>query len=316
MTTSGVSTFEITQSDLITDAMMASGALANAETCPGDEYAAVLRTLNMMVKAWSAGANPTARGLKMWARKSGTLILQKNQASYSLGPTGDHASASVVKTTLTANSPTSDTTLTVASITGISNGDIIGVILDSGSVHWTTVNGAPGSSIVTITTGLTSAAASGNRVFAYTTILQRPLEIISMLIRDEDGNDQALGEMLLGDYESLGRKDQDGTPSRFYFENQLTDAKIYFDFEPSDVSQTIEFVYRRPLDDMVSTGDSPDFPQEWYEALKYNLAVRIATEYSLAVSQDLMTLAQLSLAEANSFYPETSNLYFEPDRPY
>ena len=72
-------------------------------------------------------------------------------------------------TTLTANGSGGNTTITVASITGIASGDIIGIKLDTGLYHFTTVNGAPAGSTVTLTAALPGSgvvATSGNAVVA------------------------------------------------------------------------------------------------------------------------------------------------------
>lgn len=78
------------------------------------------------------------------------------------------ASGYAADTTLSSGATTNATSLSVASATGILNGQSIGILLDSGAWHWTTVNGAPSGNTVTIATGLPSAAASGKRVLTYT----------------------------------------------------------------------------------------------------------------------------------------------------
>lgn len=67
-------------------------------------------------------------------------------------------------TTITVAQVATDTTITVASVTSITSGDIVGLELDDGSTHWTTVNGAPSGSVVTLTNALPSGAAAGKRV--------------------------------------------------------------------------------------------------------------------------------------------------------
>lgn len=66
-----------------------------------------------------------------------------------------------VDTTLTANEPTAETSMAVTSIAGFSNGDFIGIELDDGTQHQTTINGAPAGTTIILADGLPSAAASG-----------------------------------------------------------------------------------------------------------------------------------------------------------
>lgn len=57
------------------------------------------------------------------------------------------------------------TTITLAtSSTGILSGDVVGILLDDRTTHWTTVNGAPAGYVITLATALPSGAASGKRV--------------------------------------------------------------------------------------------------------------------------------------------------------
>lgn len=67
-------------------------------------------------------------------------------------------------TTLSVSAVLGETSLTVASIVGFTAGAPIGIRLDDGTQHITTINGAPAGSTIVITTGLASAAASGNAV--------------------------------------------------------------------------------------------------------------------------------------------------------
>lgn len=68
------------------------------------------------------------------------------------------------ETTLTAGEAQGSTAMDVASITGFANGDPVGVMLDNGNMHMTTVNGAPAGGVITLAVGLPSAAAIGKQV--------------------------------------------------------------------------------------------------------------------------------------------------------
>jgi hypothetical protein len=82
------------------------------------------------------------------------------------GPGVVYTAATRVDTTLSSGAASSASTVTVASASGIASGDVIGVLLDSGATHWTTVNGAPASNVITLAVALPSAAASGKAVVA------------------------------------------------------------------------------------------------------------------------------------------------------
>jgi len=266
MASSGSVDFSVSRDDIIQDAAENLGIVEEGGTPTAAQVTVLARKLNMIVKQWQGQAD-FARGLKVWSRKRAYIFLQKGQGSYSLGPSGDNATASYVTTLLTADSAISDTTMTVSSITGISASDYVGIEMDDGSVHWTTVNGSPSGSTVTLTVGVTVAASTGNRLFAYTAKMRRPLEIITAVLRDSSNNDTPMTKFLLGNYESVPSKTADGTPSQYMYEAQLTNGVIYLDVEPSDVTNVIRLVDLSPIEDFDASTDTPDYPQSRFRAL-------------------------------------------------
>lgn len=71
-------------------------------------------------------------------------------------------------TTLSADMAAGSLSITVASVTGISDGDSIGIGLDNETIHWTLVNGDPDATLLTVPllVGAWSGASSGNTVYA------------------------------------------------------------------------------------------------------------------------------------------------------
>jgi len=45
----------------------------------------------------------------------------------------------------------------------------------------------------------------------------------------------------------------------------------------------IRLVYQRPYEDFDASTDEPDFPQEWFDAIKFGLADRLAPEYGVPI---------------------------------
>jgi hypothetical protein len=311
MATSGSVNYSITALDIINDAFENIGVLSSDRPLTANEVTIGMRKLNLIVKQWQ-GNNDFAPGLKMWARKRGYLFLQKNQGSYSLGPTGDNASASYVTTTISATEAAAQTVLSITSETGITAADYIGIELDTGFIQWTTVS-STGSGTVTIpATGLTSQASSGNRVFVYTTKLRRPLEILTAVLRDDQGHDVPVQPMTLENYESINSKTDDGTPSRLYYEAQLVNGVLYFDVEPDDVTSVLRIVYLSPIEDLDATTDEVDYPQVWFRPLAAQLSIDLSIPYNRPVSQSLQTMRDESLVIARNADPENAEMFFEP----
>src|SRR5512137_536180 len=154
MTISGSVDFAMARNDLVQEAMYSAGVLAVGEPASSDELFSAVRLLDMMVKAWSGSPNVAQRGVKVWARKRATLFLADGDDEYDLGPTGDHATRSYDSTTLASAAAAGAGSITVTDDAGMADGDVIGVMLDSGVWHWDVVSRTPAANVVTLTSTL------------------------------------------------------------------------------------------------------------------------------------------------------------------
>lgn len=145
-------------------------------------------------------------------------------------------------------------------------------------------------------------------------LVNPPIEILIATLKQ--GNSEIpMTPMLLEEYQSIGDKTQTGTPTKYYYEPQLDGGHLYLNVKPSSLTDTIELTYLRPIEDFVNDEDTPDYPQEWYRALKFNLALDLCPEKGGPVDKVfLAALAKSSLGEAINFYPETTEQFFEPGR--
>lgn len=143
-----------------------------------------------------------------------------------------------------------------------------------------------------------------------------PVEIISASLRDSAGTDTPLAPMTLAEHEAIADKDQESTPGRYYYERHRDYGRLYLDCTPDDTTKTIELVYQKPLDDVSSTANDIELPQERYLAMMLELAQLIcpAAGVPLPSVADISTLAARYAAVSDTFAVEPSNHYFEPDR--
>lgn len=160
-----------------------------------------------------------------------------------------------------------------------------------------------GYNLWTVTSGsLTPVAATAS----YTLSPVRPLRILSA--RWRDGTDLPMWEMTRSEYDDLPNKSATGTPTSFYYDRQREAATFYVWPAPSTVTtQTIEFTYERELEDITDVNDTLDMPGEWWEAVVYNLAVRLLE--SAPVSQkppSFYQRAERLLSDAGAFDREGS----------
>ncbi len=79
---------------------------------------------------------------------------------------------------------------------------------------------------------------------------------------------------------------------------------------------TVTIVYQRPMEYMSSSTDTFDIPEEWLEAVVYNLAVRLAPEWGVPLPdrKALKNEADEYLEMAKSFGAEDGSIFWQIDR--
>lgn len=235
MTTSGVTTFNVTRDQLITGALRMIGVIAQGETPSSTQVSEAAEALNMMVKAYEAD------GMPLWGLTEYAVPMTAGVNSYNIG---------------------------------------IGK----------TIN------------------------------IPKPLKVIQAWNRDTSSNvDIPMRILTRQEYNILGNKATTGNPIQIYYEPLLDYGVLHLFPTPAsaDVSNhRIYIVYQRPFQDFVNTGDTPDFPQEWLEALKYGLAARLAPEYGVPLEQRQFLnreAGDLKLV-ALGFGTEEGSIYFQADK--
>ena len=219
---------------------------------------------------------------------------------------------------LIANAAAAATTLSlgVGSTSNFTAADFLVVQLTSGDIYSTTISTVnAGAGTITIPgPGLPSAAASNNYVWNYTTKGQRPLEIQTAILRDAQYTDTPLDYMTLQTYEALPTKTQSGNlsdPTAIYYEQQLTNGQLYIDCGGAqDVTKHIHIVGLRPVQDFNAALDNPDYPVEWFDALCWGLAIRIAPMFNAIWTPEMQLNYTSAIAIAGESNPETTEAYF------
>jgi len=294
--------------EIVKEALYDLGAIAPGETPTADEIVSGRRKLNVMLKGWQA------QNIGLWLLQEVTLVLQNDVVKYTLGPTGDgHCSATMNKTELAVAAAAADGTITVDSDSAISDADIIGIELDSSTVDWDVVNGAPAANVVTLTGTINTAAAIDNHVYSYTSLTQRPLAITEARRRDADNNDIPVDIVSRSEYMAQVDKTSEGAPSLIYYQPTLTNGTLYVWPEPDDTKVQLVMTIARPIMDFDANTDDADFPVEWLEPVISNLALRLAPQYGATVHPELKNLAHESLFWTKGFDREDVSIFFQPD---
>lgn len=201
------------------------------------------------------------------------------------------------------------------------------MVLDTGTTFWTTINGNPSGSTVTITAGLTSQASGGNTVIDYAPAnkIIRPLRIPfarRYAFAPVGGNpiETPMIAMSRQDYQNLPNKSSTGTPTQFFYApyigtGDLGPGQLSVWPVPIDSSFAMRFTWYRPIQDFTQASTIPDLPQEWANTLAWNLAYEIGLEYEIPAQKwgIIVTKAQSSLDRVTGWDKEPESVLFGVD---
>lgn len=311
MSTSKSTDFDLTRNEIILGALRMIGASGQGKTASATEITDGAMALNRMVKAWQS------KGIGLWLNQEVTLFLELSERAYLIGPTGDHCTASYTETALASDVASGASSLTVDSISGITDGDYLGIELDDGTLQWTTVSGSPSGTTVTAAEALTDDAAADNMVVAYTTKTSRPITIVEARRRSSDGLTESPIKILSRDeYMRLGAKTNTATPTQIFYDRRLTNGMLYVYGACDDVTEKIVMTIRRSVEDFDSSVDTADFPPETLEPLTSNLAIRLGIEWGLPVPSELRELAREGLNDIMGYDREDTSVTFRPSQRY
>lgn len=291
MATSGSVNFSMNRDEIINAALRKISAVGEGQTATASMITDAAQELNRMVKAWMN------QGAHLWTYQDLIVFMTVGQESYNIGSTGDKATSVYVKTELSADAASGASQITVDSAVGITTGDKVGVVLDDGSLHWTT--GTVSGSTITLADNLTAAASTDNHVYAYTNIASRPLRISFARMKINDGNEIPMAKVSQAEYMSIPNKKNQGTPTQFFYDKRLTNGKIYLWPAPSSVNDTFHARGEFLIEDFDSVTDEAYFPVEWLNALVYNLAVGLSFEYGALEDETYLKLKDKADYELN-----------------
>lgn len=279
MTTSGVKAFTLTTGDIIDMAFQKAMIFTIRDTIPSADYDIAKRNLNVLVKSWQS------YGYNIWNDKRATLFLQYGVNEYELGSNGYHCTENYVRTSLISNVSSGAGTIQVSSSEGISDGDFIGIIKDDNYIFWTNVDGAPVANTIALVDNIDGNAASGKDVFAYTTKISKPLEILNVMLEQTSTNEIILYKIPRQKYFWLSNKNSLGNPNQYYYKPEINKGRLFVWSTPIQTDQVINFTFQPDFDNFVNVSDTPDFPQQWLNAIIYNLAYQLMTDYGITTEQ-------------------------------
>lgn len=293
---------EKTRNTILTQALRMIGAIAEDEQPSAAQIQDGAIRLDWMVKRWQAS------GAHLWTEKEATLFLVAGQQNYQLGGTNtDNVTVTFRESTLSADEAAGQTVLSVTDTTGLLVNDFIGISLDDNTIHWTTVTVV---SPVTISVALPSAAASGKAVVYYTTKIGKALRIPDAR-RRENSQDIEMEHLGRRDYLALPVKSTQGTPVQYYYRPDIDDGTIFiWPTASSAVNQRLLFTFYDTIDVFDTSASAADFPNEWVQAIVYNIAVDLAPDYGQPLPQTVLIKAEQMYKDALEWDDEDAPIYF------
>ena len=315
MPTSGSTNYTINRDRMKVLALTMSGELASGETMNASQSADINDMLNMMLKSMQSD------GLKLWLRRRATVFLSYGINRYSLNSTGAYVaySDSFTRTAIKVNAVATNTSIDINTTVGITTTGFIGFVMNDNTLYWTIATSVTDSDTVVIAApGLPSAASVGNYVYYFETKIDRPLRILQAFHRDRSGSDTTVDIISQNYYMELSTKEALGRPNQIHYDPQTNAGLLYVWPKPDDVRNTLELVVDRPIQDMDSSTDDFDVPQEWYEPILYGLAERAALYFHVneKITVMLGQKAAMYLMRAMDGDVENASLFISPRLRY
>lgn len=327
MTSSGTYTFAAQVSRIINSAYRKLGAIAEDEQPTAGMYQDAQFSMNAMIKAWAT------TGIHIWTTQEAVLFLQKGQYRYLLG-TGTSPSPathccdafSYYLSQLSSGANAGATSIVVDDATGFTNGNQIGIVLNDNSTQWTTINGVPVGTTITLTDALTGATSAQNFVFTYpsSATIQSPLRVpAARRISWQGLIETPMTRLSRMDYMNYPNKVNPGTPTQYFFAPELLNGvpqgQFYVYLNPQDSNSGARFTYARPLQDVTTNvTQTGDFPIEWTNACLWNLALEMGPEFDVPPQRWAMINERathwLELAQGWDREPEAINFGMDYDQ--
>lgn len=310
MATSGNTNFLTTTAQIYRQAALLVNAIGRQESMPASLVSDFTFSLNALIKNWQN------TGIHLWTTREATLFPTVGQYQYRAGTAAtDHITETYYSTKVTVNAVLSGTLLTVDSTTNITIGDFVGVVIDNGTIQWTTVANKSATTI-TLTAPLVDSVKAGNKVFTYTTKISRPLRVVDARRFDIAGERETPILMeARKDYRALPTKRDAGSIVSMFYDAQLTLGVFNLWRVPNVTTDLVNFTWYRPMEVFVSANDNPDLPEQWVQALIWNLAlVRMPMHPVKPENRQLiMQNAAQFLDDAKGFDREGESIFVAPN---
>lgn len=133
----------------------------------------------------------------------------------------------------------------------------------------------------------------------------------------DDGNSQPIDRIILPisrtEYASYANKEQQGFPTTFWFNRQLSPNVTLWPVPDGQSAQYLKYYRMTILQDAnLKDGQTVDMPTSWMEAFALHLAARLALIWNPAAAPMLKAAADQAYNDASEQNIETASQYISP----
>lgn len=115
----------------------------------------------------------------------------------------------------------------------------------------------------------------------------RPLKVLSCFLRDDDNYDWPVNIIGSKDYNIRSNKTFTARPTELYYLPEYTVAKVIFNTSP-DAAYDAYFEFLKNFTEFATGATTVALPNEYKEALVYNLAVSLGEDWDRKVAQSVL----------------------------
>lgn len=310
MSTSGVTGFNLTTTQIIRESFDLCGIAVEGEDLTNEEYDRALRSLNLMLRRWQS------EGIHLWTYQEATLFVETDRSAYPLNNSVSVRAVDSDKYVITGLSGdvlmgATDFMLdknTLVTDQGddfiLATGDPVGFLLADNTVFWTTY-----VSPNMIADPFPEDLSSGTLIFWYPVsgVLQ-PVERVLDVRRLDATTQLTQNEVPVQfeahkDFFSLPNRKSRGTINEATFQRSLPHGVLHVWQVPDRETQLISFTYERKIQNFVNSDDDPDIPDHYINAVVTNLALYIAGKFNVSQERkiEIRVDADAELEQAKAF---------------
>lgn len=300
---------------VITQAYRKMGVINENETPTAGEFRDGMDALNDLITELQA------TGIHIWTVEEAILFFQPGQYRYTVGPDQTDHFAPAYEYALTTLATTAAAGAKALSLVApplmsypFAVNQQVGVVLDSGSTFWTTIDTLSSQTSFSLKDALPSPASESGFVFAYMTGIQRPLRIPASRRLQLHGMilTPLTNMMSRKEYQDLPNPQALGQVTQAYYNPARDVGELFVWNAPQNSNAALRFTYYRPLQGFLSPDNTADLPREWSNALLWNLALELSANYAVPSARlnFISVQAARKLELVQGWDRESESIYF------